>query len=118
VRDYQKIWIPNEKGFLFANRKGGAIGGQYVRRKVLHPIRERLRISRGAFHAFRHGHATSMFSEGGASPKVVKDSMGHSEIKTTMRYIHAVPKDRRDAVNLATLAHLRRSWKPSYRQTN
>jgi hypothetical protein len=30
----------------FANKKGSSIGGQYVRRKVLHPIRERLKIPR------------------------------------------------------------------------
>jgi integrase len=59
---------------------------------VLHPIRERLGIPRGAFHAFRHGHATIMFSEGGANPKTVMDSMGHSDIKTTMRYTHAISK--------------------------
>jgi integrase len=109
LRDYQKLWVPNDRGFLFANRKGGPIGGQYVRRKILHPIRERLKISRGAFHAFRHGHATTMFSEGDANPKVVKDSMGHADIKTTMKYTHAVPRDRREAVDRATQAFLRRS---------
>jgi site-specific recombinase XerD len=93
---------------LFANQKGGAFGADYVRRKVLHPIRERLGIPRGAFHAFRHGHATIMFSEG-ANPKVVQDSMGHADIKTTMRYTHAISNDRREAVERATQVFLRRS---------
>ena len=106
--DYRKRWRPNAPDLLFANRKGGPIGAQYVRRKVLHPIRERLGIPRGAFHAFRHGHATIMFSEG-ANPKVVQDSMGHSDIKTTMRYTHAISNDRREAVERATQAFLRRS---------
>jgi integrase len=109
LSDYRARWRPNVNGLLFANRKGGPIGAQYVRRKVLHPIRERLGIPRGAFHAFRHGHATIMFSEGGANPKVVQDNMGHSDIKTTMRYTHAVPQDRREAVERATQAFLRRS---------
>ncbi len=50
-----------------------------------------------------------MFSEGGANPKVVQDSMGHSDIKTTMRYTHAISNDRRDAVERATQAFLRHS---------
>jgi integrase len=85
------------------------MGAQYVRRKVLHPIRERLGIPRGAFHAFRHGHATTMFSEGGASPKVVLDQMGHSDVRTTMRYTHSVASDRREAVERCAQACLRRS---------
>lgn len=107
LSDYKANWIPNEQDLLFANRKGRSIGAQYVRRKVLHPIREKLGIPRGAFHAFRHGHATTMFSEGGANPKVVQDSMGHADIKTTMRYTHAISNDRRNAVERATQAFLR-----------
>ncbi len=106
--DYRKRWQSNLNDLLFANRKGGAFGADYVRRKVLHPIRERLGIPRGAFHAFRHGHATIMFSEG-ANPKVVQDSMGHADIKTTMRYTHAISNDRREAVERATQVFVRRS---------
>jgi site-specific recombinase XerD len=75
---------------------------------VLHPIREKLGIPRGAFHAFRHGHATTMFSSG-ANPKVVQDGMGHAHISTTMRYTHAVSEDRRQAVERAAQVFLRRS---------
>ncbi len=67
---------------------------------MLHPIRERLGIARDAFHAFRHGHATAMFSSG-ANPKVVQDGMGHAHITTTMRHAHAVSDDRREAVERA-----------------
>jgi integrase len=64
LQEYRKNWVPNDQGFLFANKKGSSIGGQCLRRKILHPIRERLGIPRGAFHALRHDHATTMFSEG------------------------------------------------------
>jgi hypothetical protein len=37
------------------------------------------------------------------------DSMGHSDIKTTMRYTHAISSDGREAVERATQAFLRRS---------
>ena len=106
---YRGRWRSNDHGLLFTNHWGNPISANYVRRKVFHPIRERLGIARGAFHAFRHGHATTMFSEGCANPKVVQDSMGHSDIKTTMRYTHAISNDRRDAVERATQAFLRRS---------
>jgi integrase len=108
LADYRTRWRSNDLGLLFANRRGSPIGAQYVRRKVLHPIREKLGIPRGAFHAFRHGHATTMFSSG-ANPKVVQDGMGHSDLKTTMRYTHAISRDRREAVERATQAFLRRS---------
>jgi integrase len=108
LADYRKRWHPNDSDLLFTNKKGKAFGADYARRKILHPIREKLGIARGAFHAFRHGHATIMFSEG-ANPKVVQDSMGHANIKTTMRYTHAISNDRREAVERATQVFMRRS---------
>jgi integrase len=108
LADYRKRWRPNSLDLLFSNHWGTAISASYVRKKIFHPIRERLGIPQGAFHAFRHGHATTMFSEG-ANPKIVQDSMGHSDIKTTMKYTHQIPNDRREAVERATQAFLRRS---------
>lgn len=109
LRSYRSEWRPNTAGYLFTNQRGTPIGAHYLRRKVLHPIRDRLGIARGAFHAFRHGHATILFSEGGANPKVVQDSMGHADLAMTMRYTHAVPNDRRQAVERASQAFVRRS---------
>jgi integrase len=108
LADYRRRWKANPHGLLFANHKGQPITSCYVRRDVLHPIRERLNIPRGAFHAFRHGHATTMFSSG-ANPKVVQDGMGHAHISTTMRYTHVVSEDRRQAVERAAQVFLRRS---------
>ena len=108
LADYRKRWHPNVAGLLFADENGAAYLTDYVRRKVLHPIREKLGIPRGAFHAFRHGHATIMFSAG-ANAKVVQDSMGHADIKTTLRYTHQISNDRREAVERATQVFLRRS---------
>jgi len=108
LSDYRVRWKANPYGLLFANHKGQPITSCYVRRDVLHPIRERLNIPHGAFHAFRHGHATTMFSSG-ANPKVVQDGMGHAHISTTMRYTHVVSEDRRQAVERAAQVFLRRS---------
>lgn len=97
LEDYRARWVPNERGLLFANAKGAPITSCYVRRDILHPIREKLGIPRGGFHAFRHGVATAMFSAG-ANPKVVQDQLGHAHIQTTMRYTHSVSEDQRAAV--------------------
>jgi integrase len=112
LRNYQPHWIPNAHGLLFANHKGQPITACYVRRDILHPIRERLEIPRGGFHAFRHGNATAMFSEGGASPKVVQDQLGHAHIQTTMRYTHSVSEDHRRAVERMTDAFVKRGSTP------
>jgi len=53
LKEYRLRWRPNAFGLLFANAKGQPITSCYVRRDILHPIRERLGIARGGFHAFR-----------------------------------------------------------------
>ena len=60
LKTYQLRWKPNVFRLLFANAKGQPITSCYVRRDILHPIRERLGIPRGAFHAFRHGLGTAL----------------------------------------------------------
>jgi integrase len=58
LNDYRLRWKPNTFGLLFANAKGQPITSCYVRRDILHPIRERLGIPRGAFPCLpaRPGH--------------------------------------------------------------
>jgi integrase len=46
LSDYRGRWKPNPLGLLFANHKGQPITSCYVRRDVLHPIREKLGIPR------------------------------------------------------------------------
>ena len=93
---------------LFANAKGQPITSCYVRRDVLHRIRERLGIARGGFHAFRHGLGTELMREG-ANPRVVQEQLGHADLRMLQRYAHVVPQDQRSAVERATEIFLRRS---------
>ncbi len=55
-------------------------------------------ISNFRFHDLRHTVATRMV-ESGADLLVVKEILGHSDIKTTMRYAHPVPENKRRAIN-------------------
>jgi integrase len=107
LKSYQARWKFNELGLLFANAKGQPITSCYVRRDILHPIREKLGIPRGAFHAFRHGLATVLMQEGNA--RVVQQQLGHSDMRMLARYAHVVPQDQRAAVDRTADVFLRRS---------
>ena len=108
LTDYRKRWRPNAKGVLFANAKGKPITSCFVRRDIMHPIRERLGIPRGGFHAFRHGLGTALM-QGGANPRVVQAQLGHADLRMLQRYAHVVSADQRSAVERTTEVFLRRS---------
>lgn len=76
LKGYRRRWHPNALGLLFANAKGKPITSCYVRRDIMHPIRARLGIPRGGFHAFRHGLGTALM-RAGANPRVVQEQLGH-----------------------------------------
>jgi integrase len=108
LEGYRLRWKPNVFGLLFANAKGQPITSCYVRRDIMHPIRERLGIARGGFHAFRHGLGTALMQEG-ASARVVQQQLGHSDLRMLSRYAHVVPQDQRIAVDRTVEVFLRRS---------
>ena len=43
------------------------------------------------FHDLRHAHASWLLA-GGADLKSVMDRMGHTQIQTTQKYLHALPE--------------------------
>jgi integrase len=108
LKQYRPRWRSNPLGLLFTNAKGQPITSCYVRRDILHPIRERLGIARGGFHAFRHGLGTALMRDG-ANPRVVQEQLGHADLRMLQRYAHVVPEDQRSAVERATEIFLRRS---------
>lgn len=97
LNNYRLRWRPNAFGLLFANAKGQPITSCYVRRDILHPIRERLGIPRGAIHGFRHGLGTALM-QAGANARVVQQQLGHADLRMLTRYAHVVPQDQRAAV--------------------
>jgi hypothetical protein len=68
------------------------------------------RISFGNRFKFQQNGGTQVlcFQTGAANPKTVMDSMGHSDIKTTIRYTHGLSKDparSRGTCNTSFLRH-------------
>src|ERR1700704_1336521 len=104
----KRRWNRNSFGLLFANAKGQPITSCYVRRDSLHPIREKLEIPRGGFHAFRHGLGTALM-QAGANARVVQQQLGHADLRMLARYAHVVSQDQRAAVERSTELFLRRS---------
>lgn len=51
------------------------------------------------WHVLRHTFASHL-AQRGASPKAIQELLGHSEISTTMRYMHLAPAHHREAVAL------------------
>jgi integrase/recombinase XerD len=51
-----------------------------------------------SFHSFRHAVATT-FLTNGSNIKVVQGILGHTDIKTTMKYLHALDSQKKEAMN-------------------
>ena len=81
----------NQYIHVFQNKKGERRGyaGQSLRKAL-----KRAGLSGFTIHTLRHTHATRLIKNG-VSLYEVKEVLGHTDIKTTMRYAHL---DRRDVL--------------------
>ena len=85
--------------YVFQNRKGGPRG--YVAQSIRKALRKAgLRDCR--IHTLRHTHASRLI-QNGMSVYEVREVLGHTDIKTTMRYAHLETKQvtskARDVIN-------------------
>ena len=67
-------------------------------RTAFYTARRKVGIEDFRFHDLRHTAATWMVTEG-IDLVTVKEILGHADIKTTMRYAHPTPENKRKAVN-------------------
>lgn len=85
--------------YVFSNKKGGPRG--YAAQAIRKAIR-RAGLGDCRIHTLRHTHATRLI-QSGMSIYEVREVLGHSDIKTTMRYAHLetrhVTAKARDVIN-------------------
>jgi integrase len=91
---------------LFATREGTPFSRNTFRTRVWRPA---VTVSGVDFHVrvhdLRHAHASWLLA-GGSDLKSVMDRMGHAQITTTQKYLHALPDA--DEKNLTALDRIRR----------
>ena len=66
---------------------------------VREEAKENLIDSKIHFHDLRHSFASNL-AQKGVSLYVIKELLGHTDIKTTMIYAHLKPENLRNAVDL------------------
>ncbi len=90
---------------LFPTREGTPISRNTFRTRIWKPAVELSRIDFAVrIHDLRHAHASWLLA-GGSDLKSVMERMGHAQIQTTQKYLHALPEaDQKnlDALNRIT----------------
>lgn len=88
LREYYKRYKPNNaEGYIFLNREGKELTVERTR-EMFRRYRRKAKIDeKFVVHSLRHSFATDMI-ERGATILEVKELMGHSNIRSTMEYIH------------------------------
>ena len=84
--------------FVFSEQSGKYLMRERCRRN-LQKLCERAGIRGIGWHTLRHTFASHL-AERGVSPITIKELLGHSDIKTTMRYAHLGPLAIRSAVEV------------------
>ena len=74
-------------GRLFQSRTGTPLAHGNLRKRVLHPLLERLGIPKAGLHAFRHSRVTQL-RKAGTPQDLQKQWIGHSSLRTGDRYSH------------------------------
>jgi len=92
---------------LFPTRDGTPISRNTFRTRVWRPAVKKSGVDFDVrVHDLRHAHASWLLA-GGSDLKSVMDRMGHAQITTTQKYLHALPDA--DAKNLTALDRIRGS---------
>ncbi len=100
LANYMKNWryAPKKEfqDYVFINRNGEKIGSWFVR-KVVKDAGKAIGLDWIHPHSLRHFYATNLLRNG-VNIRVVQQLLGHSDIKTTARYLHVVGNDLQKAI--------------------
>lgn len=92
----RKIYTRGE--YVFYERDGKFLKREFCRNK-LNGISKRANLRRIGWHTLRHTFASHL-AEKRITPNVIKDLLGHSDIRTTMRYAHLDSSALREAIKV------------------
>ena len=88
LRNYWRKYRPNKRrGRIFLSERGVAITVGVIREHFRKYRRKAKLSEKVTMHTLRHCYATNLI-ENGATLLQVKELMGHSNIRSTMEYIH------------------------------
>ncbi|MDP2736489.1 MAG: tyrosine-type recombinase/integrase [bacterium] len=90
--------LPDKQGFVLKGREKTRLRPSYSR-DVLHLICQNAGIRIVGWHTLRHSFA-SRLAEAGVSMIVIKELLGHSDIKTTMIYAHLGPLALKESIKV------------------
>jgi integrase len=91
-------WRGNDYDLVFTTSIGTPLDGRAVTKRLQWHLAE-AGLPRQRFHDLRHACA-SFLGAIGVSPRVVMDTLGHSQISLTMNtYSHVFPEAGQDAAN-------------------
>jgi len=93
LRKYYQMYKPRHpEGYIFLNREGKPLKVERTR-VFFRRYRRKAKIDeKFVVHSLRHSFATDLI-ERGATILEVKELMGHSNIRSTMEYIHVAKKE-------------------------
>jgi integrase/recombinase XerD len=101
IEDYLKQCSRTD-GYLFANPYGARLSRVVVARKVRHYAKKAGITKTVTAHTLRHSFATTMLKRG-ARVEDVQKILGHSNIKTTLIYLHFTNADLEKSYNKVML---------------
>lgn len=90
--------------YVFTNPKTGNIYSNTGMKRIWDKIKEDAHVSNFRFHDLRHTVGTRL-AQANVPVPVIKELLAHSDIKTTMRYIHTVSEEMEAAMSVLNSRH-------------
>ena len=84
------------ENLVFASRKGTPLRPENVLKRIIHTACVRLGLPKVGWHDLRHTSATLLHQH--EPLRVAQAILGHSDLQTTLGYIHVLPGSQREAM--------------------
>jgi len=100
--------IENINGYVFADINGEHLD-QHISLSKLHKICRKAGLRKIGWHCLRHTFASHL-AQAGANLVAIQNLLGHSDIRTTMRYAHINGTVLREAINNLNKNEVKREY--------